>query len=1026
MAPHSSRPSVTAVTRDRGDETESLLAHDALHVQGQIHATNLAPVTNGHNRERRVVLSAPAVSYGGRPGGYCGSMHAAEHPNPGLGRTVDRTRRAPRPLRGRVAERARLDACCAAVADGSEAHIILIEGDAGIGKTRLLAELRTIGRLYNVAVAFAGCDAIASDRPFGPLLEALRIERTSSDDRRRRIAERVADLASFAPVGQLGPTAGGLELGARYGIQDEIVELLLDEADERPLVLALDDAQWVDVATASTIGALVRRKGHRPIALVVAARPDPRPPALVSLVQRWHEELEIVRLSPLSASVACEVAEDVLGSAPPANLVGVLKRAGGNAFSVVALARGFVAEDTTSLEGVRASVLSRVHRLGDDAAAVLATAAILGVDFTPETVAILGQRSPFEMFDLLHGATRAGLLVSRGPAFGFSHDLIADQLVAEVPEALRAAIHRSIVHHAAALGLSAPTIAHHVMAASMPDDLAAIDLLCRAALEVTRHDPESALAYLDHAAILCGPQGDRQTDVALRRSSALCTLRRVTAARQVLDDALVSERVPDRIAALRSGRARCAHLLGDLASAANDLELLARSGILEPAAEAAAWADVATYRFWMLQGDQPSQEAGRAVALADSCGAIAPAVQAIAVQATMASFAGDVFRGVELARQASARGMLLPHDQVIPSPGFTEGLTRMLADDFAAAIAILQLDRLRIERLGDPLLAARPATALVIVQYLAGQWDEALADAVAVAAVCAETGSAIGQLVAPVISGLIAHHRGDDAAAEQWLAEASTTDGAAEGYAVPFLLHLQALRLEAAGHREAALSLLADTVGVAQSLAPAIGTWFAVDAARLLLDGVSSPPAFDVVMSGLEETAARIGLPGAKAFAAIMAGAMEGDHDKVTDAIEGARGSPNLLARFGSLEIAGIALHRNGSHETALALLREATNGYEMLNAPMLARRSALIDSSLGGPVRQLRKTRPRFGWDSLTKAEHAVLELVTQAQRNGDIADVLVLSKRTVESHIASILLKLGVRSRVELVLAAQQQAGY
>ncbi len=911
--------------------------------------------------------------------------------------------------------------CCAGVAE-HELWIVVVEGDAGIGKTRLLAELPALAREHSVQLAGAGCDSIAHDRPFGPLLEALHCDRTSSDPRRRAIAQRSSSLARPSGVPPSPSTTGQLELGARYGVQDELVELLLEEADSRPLLLVIDDSQWLDGATASTLGALIRRRGNRPIGLVLAARPDPRPAELEMLFHRWHEDLETLRLGPLTAAVVSEVAADVLGRTPPADLVEELERAGGNAFSVVALARGYDEHSAGPLEGVRASVLSRVHRLGEEATGLLAIAAVLGVEFTPETLAVLGDRAPFEVFDVLYGATRAGLLVSRGSTFAFSHALVAEQLVSEVPAALQSTIHRSIVHHAGELQLGATTIAHHVMAASMPDDVAAIDALCRAAEEVSIHEPLLALGYLDHAAALCGRRCGRHSELALRRATALCTLKRVTEAIDVLQAALLIEHDRARIAEVRAALARCSHLLGDLTSAADEFEQLARSGALSPAAEAAAWADVATYRFWSMRGAHPWAEADRAIEIADASGAVAPAVQAIAAQATMAAFAGDVQRGVELAAQASARGRLLAHDVVIPSPAFTEGLARMLADDLAGAIDVLQLDRLRIERLGDPLLAGRPATALVIAQYLAGRWDDALAEASAISSVCSDTGSAVGQLVAPVIRGLIAHYRGDVGAARAALSEATSITGAQEAYAVPFLLHLQALELERNGSPTEALALLADTAAVARSLAPAIRSWFVLDAARLIVTGTAvSPDIVDGLLDGLTDDAARTGRDGPAAIAAITAAAIADDLPTIVGALGALRRSPQLLTRSAGLELAGLVCWRRGASEAGRAILAEARAGYEQLGAmPAVQRVVSITAGSAGGRRAAARPARPKFGWDALTPAELAVLEMVADAKRNAEIAEQLVLSKRTVESHISSMLVKLGVRTRVELVVAA------
>lgn len=926
-----------------------------------------------------------------------------------------------RPLRGRQDEYDRLHALCAALTEVGGLRIAVIEGDAGMGKTRMLAELAGLCDTAGVQLAAAGCDSIAPDRPFGPLLEALGCERSSEDERRALIAERAASLATLTDIDRIGPNITGLELGARYGIQDELVDLLLDEADAGPLVLAVDDAQWLDVATASTLGALVRRRGHRPLGVILATRPDPRPPELETLLYRWHEDVETIRLGPLSTAVAGEVAADVLGRNPPPSLLAELVRAGGNAFSVVALARGFAQEGSAPLDGVRSSVLSRVYRLGDDAMSLLTVAAVLGTDFTPETLAVLSERNPFDVFDVLHGASRSGLLVSNGPAFAFSHALVADQLIDEAPEAVQAAVHRSILHHAAELDLGATTVAHHAMAVSMPGDRDAIDALRRAAAEVARHDPELALAYLERAADLCGG-GPGQAEVALRRAGGLCALKRVDDAITVIDDALRSEREPSRIAELRAGRARCAHLLGDLVTATDELEQLARSGMLAPAAEAAAWADVATYRFWLLQGHRPWAEAERAITLADSCGAVGPAVQAIAAQATMAAFDGDVARGVELAALASARGQLMPHDQVIPSPAFTEGLALMFADDLDGAVEVLQRDRIRIERLGDPLLSGRPATALVIAQYLAGHWDDALAEVGAIVSVCNDTGSTIGRLVAPVITGLIAHHRGDDPVAEAALAEANAVTEAPEAYAVPLLLHLQALRLEAAGQPDAALVLLSETATVARAFAPSIGTWFAVDAARLAVGGGATPPDLVACLTdGLEAEAATVGLPGGIAFASIVAGSLRGDLEKVAGSLDGARGSPHVLTRSIALHVAGGVLWRRSADDRARSALDEARAGYEALGATPLAQQVASITGTGGtGRRRHPRPARPRFGWEALTPAERAVLDLVVDAKRNAEIAEHLNLSKRTVESHISSILTKVGVETRVALVVAA------
>ena len=99
--------------------------------------------------------------------------------------------RTRRPLRGREFECGRLRAGGLVLTGRAAPWIVLIEGDAGMGKTRLLRELADQIDEYGFQFAQAGCDSIAPDRPFGPLLEALGCERSATDDRRREIARHI-------------------------------------------------------------------------------------------------------------------------------------------------------------------------------------------------------------------------------------------------------------------------------------------------------------------------------------------------------------------------------------------------------------------------------------------------------------------------------------------------------------------------------------------------------------------------------------------------------------------------------------------------------------------------------------------------------------------------------------------------------------------------------------------------------------------------------------------------------------------
>jgi len=891
----------------------------------------------------------------------------------------------------------------------SGSGLLVIEGDAGIGKSRLLAELALVAGRQGLVWSDASCDPIAHDRPFGPLLEALGCERTSPDERRRAIGVAVARFGSHGRDDDAGV---GSDPWSRYGIQDELVDLILDQVEERPGLIVVDDAQWIDAPTVSALAALIRRRRSRRVGVVLAMRRGDRSPELGALLDRWSGDLEWMSLGPLAPAMAELVAADVLGATPGEELRRNLARAGGNAFSVVQLTSAFASgsDDLNPPSGVRSSVLARVRGLGPDATRLLAVAAILGVDFTPGDLCLLTERDPFDVFDLLYAATQQGLLVERGTRFGFAHDLVGELLAAELPAPLRAMVHRSVVERAADLTLTPSVVAHHVMASASPGDLAAVEALRAAAEEVAIHDAQVALGYLDVAARLCPPGHPQAVTVAMGRAGVLCALRRANDAVAELSACIEAAGTSQEVVRLRMLRARCLHLLGEVEAAAEEFERLALSGVLAPAEEAAAWADVATYRLWAMQGQRPWEEAGRAIALADRSGVVAPAVQAMAAQAAMTAFDGRVDEAIELGRQACRRGDVLPHHVVIPAPSFSLGVAHLVADELGEAIELLGRERLRVEQLGDPFLAVRPATARLIALFLAGRWDETDAEADGIIGVCDDTGSAVGRLTALVLSAMTAHYRGLEEESTRLATMAASLTGAGDAYAVPFLLHLQALHLERDGDRAGGSEVMADICALTGHLVPAIQPWFALDAVRMALDGGTADPV--PLVEGLVGRATVTNRPGPQGMALVAAGAAHGDLAVVSDGLALVRRSEQLLNRALAHEVASIVLSAGGDADGAGAAVAEACTSYRELGAVELLNRAG----GRIGPRTRVVERRPRFGWSSITPAEIAVLRLLATGARNNEIAEQLVLSRRTVESHVSSMLAKLGLATRVEL----------
>jgi predicted ATPase len=181
---------------------------------------------------------------------------------------------APR-LRGREAELRALGDAVRQVASGHPA-VVLVEGEAGIGKTRLLTETLTGARARGLQVVAGQAQELERTRPFGILADALACTPTSPDPRRRAVAALLTTR-----VGERGsPQTVSSDPGLQFQAVDAFGDLLESLAVTGPLVVGLDDIQWSDPSSLLTLGTLPGRLADLPVALVGCLRPSPRSPEL--------------------------------------------------------------------------------------------------------------------------------------------------------------------------------------------------------------------------------------------------------------------------------------------------------------------------------------------------------------------------------------------------------------------------------------------------------------------------------------------------------------------------------------------------------------------------------------------------------------------------------------------------------------------------------------------------------------------------------------------------------------------------
>src|SRR6516165_1848031 len=181
---------------------------------------------------------------------------------------------------GREAEIQALGEALDRVAAGGPA-VGLVEGEAGIGKTRLLAKALEDAAGRGMRVAAGRAEELERTRPFGVLAAALGCARSAPDPRRAAIAGLLASQGA----GDQAPITVTSDPGLRFRVVDAFTDLVEELALAGPLVIGVDDLQWADPSSLLTVGALARCLTDLPVGVIGCSRPSPRSAELDRLVR---------------------------------------------------------------------------------------------------------------------------------------------------------------------------------------------------------------------------------------------------------------------------------------------------------------------------------------------------------------------------------------------------------------------------------------------------------------------------------------------------------------------------------------------------------------------------------------------------------------------------------------------------------------------------------------------------------------------------------------------------------------------
>ncbi|NUW46645.1 AfsR/SARP family transcriptional regulator [Nonomuraea rhodomycinica] len=422
--------------------------------------------------------------------------------------------------------------------------VLLVTGDAGIGKTRLAQAAADEAEARGLATAWGRCAEDTGAPAFWPWLQVLGAFGQDTTGALRLLS------------GEPG-TGGGDPDTALFGLHERVLRELT--ASGEPRLVVLDDLHWADASSLRLLAFLAGHLHRAPVLVLATLRPEPggEPEQLRDTLGRLVREPGTDRLTPAPFTreeVSAYLARRELTD--PALAAVLHDRTGGNPFFLTELLRLLDSEhrlDAASLgvpAGVREVIGRRVARLPEPTQDLLRCAAVLGREVSFDALAAVGALPPEEVMALLEPAVASGLLAELPDGFDyrFSHALVRDALYAELGRLGRTRLHlRAGEALEAFAGVEASVLAHHFGAASRTGGAAkAVGHAVRAARRsAERHAYDEAVGFwrraldaLDVLEALDGADPRRRHELLIGLGRALRAVGDVEGARTALDEAI--------------------------------------------------------------------------------------------------------------------------------------------------------------------------------------------------------------------------------------------------------------------------------------------------------------------------------------------------------------------------------------------------------------------------------------------------------------------------------------------------------
>jgi DNA-binding NarL/FixJ family response regulator len=947
-----------------------------------------------------------------------------------------------RTLIGRDAELSELSDLLgvAAGADGRRVHVLL-SGDAGAGKTRLLQELtEAAGRTGWQGYVGHCLDLGDSALPYLPFSELLDRLAERWPDVVEQVSRSYPDLARLQPVRRLlGARDPGSGDADRMQLFEGVHALLEALAVHTPLLLVVEDVHWADQSTRELLTFLFTRPLTGPVTIVASYRTDDlhRRHPLRRQVAEWSRLRGVSRLSlgPLGDDDVRALVTELDPGATEQEKLDIVARAEGNAFFVEELVGAASGPDRWVPDELADVLLVRLDRLDETARDLVRTASAAGRKVTHPLLAAVTDLPDEALDAALRQAVESHVLVAGDGEYWFRHALLGEAVYDDLLPGQRVRLHARYVA-ALGSGSAAGTAAELARHARLAHDLdTALAASIRAGDEAaTIGGPGEAAAHFEYALqLLADPHRELPPDespvrVAEATIDALLAAGHTERAVRVAVDQL--HRLPGDC---RSGRARLltaqAVSLGLLDHTERDAvtvsaEAVAASVDADPALRARVLANHTQILYWAERYEEAEQVGLDALAFAERHNL--PRV-ASAVVTTLSS------AGRPHTEPAAFRAMMPAAIERAVTAGNVEAelqaryiLARSYEDegDWPAAEAAFRSVVERAERLGRPWApyAFEARHQLAWVCYVTGRWDDALA----LLAIAVPGAPALPSAALDAIRLSIRQARGERVPLRihrsQWEIDgivvafsaateirAATTPAAvlqAYGEARDALTRAWGPGF-AAGVRLSA-TVLGRLAELAGDVSPEMADQLAADALLAQRDHADGPdwgPEGRAWIDRVEAERLRLRW-------LLSGGAPSSELVSAWQRVEASFAAFGHVHELALVRTAYAAVVRAaGDAEAARRLAEQARTAARALGArPLLA---LLGDTGSAAPAATV----------ALTARETEILALVAEGRSNGEIGRQLFISTKTVSVHVSNILAKLGAASRTEAAAIAHRR---